>query len=465
METKIPSYIFREYDIRGVALDGYGTLVDLTDQTTELIGKAFGSIIRRQRTKGNPRVVVGRDARLSGEHLELALFAGLTSAGVDVINIGMVPTPCTYYAEQVLDVDGAIQITGSHNPVNMNGFKMLIGGAALYGAQIQEIRKIIEVGDFSSGNGWVTQLDFFPRYVDRLVAGFEPMPDLKIVIDCGNGTSGPAIVPAMERLGIHPTVLFPDPDGTFPNHHPDPTVVANLQDLIRSVKKNNAWLGVAYDGDSDRLGAVDETGRILWGDQLMILFSRDILERKPGSTVVGEVKCSKILYDEIAKAGGKPDMYKTGHSLIKQHMKETSAELAGEMSGHLFFHDRWMGFDDANYASLRLAELVYQAGVPLGELAADIPTLVSTPEIRVDIPEEIKFEVVKKVQDSFRNRRDVELIDIDGARVQNQYGWGLVRASNTQAVLVLRFEADTQDHLGQIRSMIESAIDAARKTL
>ena len=463
--AEFPDYIFREYDIRGVATEDEGRKIELTEEFTEHLGRAFGSILRTRRKKGLPRIVVGRDARRSGEHLETPLEKGLMSVGVDVIKIGQVPTPCTYFAEQCLDVDGAIQITGSHNPVDMNGFKMLIGGAALYGNQIQHIYEVIKKEEYvsDSATGSNLYVDFLPRYIDRLVAGFEPMPGLKLVADCANGTSGPAIQPAFERLGIDAKVMFPEPDGSFPNHHADPTVVKNLVDLQGAVKDNQAWLGVAFDGDSDRLGAVDENGNILWGDQLMIIFARDILERKPGSYIVGEVKCSKVLYDEIAKAGGIPEMYKTGHSLIKKRMKETGAVLAGEMSGHLFFQDRWMGFDDANYAALRLAEIVFQANKPLGEIAKDIPRLVSTPEIRVDCPENIKFKVVKKIQDYFRGRDDFELNDIDGARVQNEYGWGLVRASNTQAVLVLRFEADTEKHLDEIREMVESAINKASK--
>ncbi len=461
----IPAHIFREYDIRGIALEGYGSDVELTDEFTTLLGRAYGTILKRRRTAGNPRVVIGHDARESGVRLSIALSEGLRSAGVSVILIGMVPTPCTYYAEQVLDVDGAIQVTGSHNPVEMNGFKLLIGGAALYGEQIKGIRKVILDGEFSSGKAVETSLDFFPRYLDRLVAGFEPMPGLKLVADCANGTSGPAIVPAFERLGIDSTVLFPEPDGMFPNHHADPTVLENLEDLRAAVLDSQAWLGVAFDGDSDRLGAIDNKGNVLWGDQLMVLFARDILERRPGATIVGEVKCSKVLYDEIARFGGVPDMYKTGHSLIKKRMKETGAVLAGEMSGHLFFQDRWHGFDDANFAALRLAELVYKARIPLAELAKDIPRLVSTPEIRVEAAEDIKFKLVARVQDAFRNRDGIELIDIDGARVQTEHGWGLVRASNTQAVLVLRFEADTEEHLAEIRGMVESELENARASI
>ncbi len=464
-QESIPEHVFREYDIRGVALDGYDSPVELTEPFTVGLGRAFGTLLRRRKTKGAPRIVLGHDARQSGIALSGALSEGLLSTGISVIHIGQVPTPCTYFAENVMDVDGAIQITGSHNPVEMNGFKLLIGGAALYGDQIQNIRKVMESGDFASGKGSESEIEFLPRYVDRLVAGFEPMSGLNIVADCANGTSGPVIAPAFKRLEVDATVLYPEPDGTFPNHHADPTQLENLVDLQKAVKDRNAWMGVAFDGDSDRLGAVDENGRVLWGDRLMILFSRDILERRPGATILGEVKCSKILYDEIRKAGGKPEMYKTGHSLIKARMKEVRAVLAGEMSGHLFFQDRWMGFDDANYAALRLCELVHQAGVPLGELAKDMPTLVSTPELRVDCPDEVKFRVVEKVQDAFRHRNDVELIDIDGARVQNDYGWGLVRASNTQPVLVMRFEADNEAHLNEIREMVERETEKARKSL
>ncbi len=460
---QIPAHIFREYDIRGVALDGYGADVELTEPFTETLGRAFGTIVRNRRESGTPRVVIGRDARESGEKLMDALSAGLRACGVDVVRLGMVPTPCTYFAERILDVDGAAQVTGSHNPVEINGFKMLIGGAALYGKQIKDIYEVMVKGEFVSGSGTESHFDMDSRYVSMLVSAFEPMPGLKMVVDCGNGTSGPSFIQAVKELGIDATFLYPEPDGTFPNHHPDPTVEANLVDLKAAVSKEKAWLGVAFDGDSDRLGAVDDEGNILWGDQLMILFARDILLRRPGGVIVGEVKCSKVLYDEIEKAGGKPDMFKTGHSLIKAHMKEVGAVLAGEMSGHLFFQDRWLGFDDANYAALRLAELVYQSGAPLSELAKTIPGLKSTPEIRVDCPEDIKFQVVARVQEEFRKRDDINLIDIDGARIETSHGWGLVRASNTQAVLVLRFEADTDRHLGEIREMVEDEIEKARK--
>lgn len=461
----IPAHIFREYDIRGVALDGYDQKVELTDQLTELLGRAVASILREQRASGYPRVVVGRDARLSGERLANALKIGLTAGGADVIDIGIVPTPCLYFAEHVLNVDGAMQITGSHNPVEVNGFKVMMRGVTLHGESIQAIRRVMEKGEFSEGRGRETYLDFLPRYIEMLVAGFEPMPGLNIVVDCSNGTSGPAIVPAMKKLGINATVLFEEPDGRFPNHHADPTVPKNLIDLQKAVADRNAWAGMAFDGDSDRLGAVDDKGNILWGDQLMILFARDILKRKPGSTIVGEVKCSSVLYREIARAGGKPDMYKTGHSLIKAHMKKVGAALAGEMSGHIFFQDRWMGFDDANYASLRLAELIYRAGVPLSELASDIPVLKSTPEIRIECPEEVKFKIVEKVRKALKKQPGIRLIDIDGARVETEHGWGLVRASNTQAVLVLRFEADTDSHLNEIREMVENEISKAHEKL
>ncbi|MFH1675948.1 MAG: phosphomannomutase/phosphoglucomutase [bacterium] len=461
-KLEIPDYVFREYDIRGVALEGYNRKPELTDDFTILLGKAIGSVFVARRKIGKPRVVIGRDARLSGIRLAVALSEGLRSCGVDVINIGLVPTPCTYFAEKVLDVDGSISITGSHNPVEMNGFKLTLGGASLFGKDIKKLRRIMRKGDFPTGAGIETSLEFLPSYIEALTAGFEPMTGLKIVADCGNGTTGPVVAEVFKRLGADFTLLFPEPDGMFPNHHPDPTVEKNLVDLQYAVSEKGAWLGVAYDGDSDRLGAVTNEGEILWGDQLMVLYARDILQRRPGAVFLGEVKCSKILYEEIARAGGKPEMYKTGHSLIKSRMKKIGAALAGEMSGHLFFEDRWWGFDDGIYSSLRLAELVYQSGAPLSELAKTIPVLKSTPEIRAEIPEEIKFEVVKKVQEAFRNRHDVRLIDIDGARVETQYGWGLVRASNTQAVLVLRFEADTDEHLNEIRSMIEAEINKAK---
>lgn len=459
----IPQHIFREYDIRGIALPGYGPDVELTPDFTRRLGFAFATKLKIRRKMGTPRVVIGRDARQSGEILMATLSDGLRAGGVDVVNIGQAPTPCTYLAEWAMDVDGAIQVTGSHNPVEMNGFKMLTGGAALFGPQIQEIRKVIEKGEFSSGDGSEISIDFLPQYIDALTVHFDRMPGLKIAVDCGNGTSGPAIVPALKRLGITATVLYADPDGTFPNHHADPTVEANLRDLKAAVAEKQASMGVAFDGDSDRIGAVDDRGRVLWGDQLLLLFARDILQRKPGASVVGEVKCSKVLYDGIRLAGGIPEMYKTGHSLIKARMKELGSVIAGEMSGHIFFQDRWMGFDDANYAALRLCELVHQAGVTLGDIADTIPVMRSTPEIRIGIPEEIKFRTVAAVTDSFRSDDRYKLIDIDGARVENEYGWGLVRASNTQAVLVCRFEADTDEHLNEIREDVENKIREARK--
>lgn len=445
--AQVNPVVFREYDIRGVA----GT--DLTEETVGLVARALGTMVREA---GGSRVVVGRDVRLSGPAFHRAAVAGLTSTGCDVVDLGVVPTPLTYFAAQTLDVHGLCMVTGSHNPPEYNGMKIGVGKTTLYGDAIQEIRRRVEREAFATGQGTVTPHDIVTPY-QAYVAGNLRLGARrpKVVVDAGNGTGGVA-VPIFERLGLEVVPLFVEPDGRFPNHHPDPTVEKNLEHLKAKVLETGADLGIAYDGDSDRVGAVDEKGQVLWGDQLMILFARDILRERPGAAIVGEVKCSFTLYDDIARRGGRPIMWKAGHSLIKAKMKEEHAELAGEMSGHIFFGHRWLGFDDGIYASGRLVELVSRSAAPLSSLLADVPRTWSTPELRVDCPEELKFELVRRAQEHFSS--GYQAITVDGVRVVFADGWGLVRASNTQPILVLRFEATTEARLAEIRALVEGEV-------
>jgi phosphomannomutase/phosphoglucomutase len=439
--------VFREYDIRGVA----GT--DLTEETVELVGRALGTQVREA---GGRTVVVGRDVRLSGPAFHRAALAGLTAAGCDVVDLGVVPTPLTYFAAKTLPVDGLCMITGSHNPPEYNGMKIGVGPSTLYGEGIQAILRQIQAGRFASGAGTVKARDIVGPYQDYVVQNIQlGKRRLKVVVDAGNGTGGVAI-PIFQRLGLEVVPLFVEPDGRFPNHHPDPTVEKNLEHLKAEVLETRADLGIAYDGDSDRVGAVDERGQVLWGDQLMILFSRAILAERPGAAIVGEVKCSFTLYDDIARHGGRAIMWKAGHSLIKAKMKEEHAELAGEMSGHIFFGHRWLGFDDGVYSSGRLLELLSRTDARMSTLLADVPRTFSTPELRVDCPEDKKFELVRRAQAYFSARH--QAVTVDGVRVVFPDGWGLVRASNTQPILVLRFEATTEARLGEIRKLVEDEV-------
>jgi phosphomannomutase/phosphoglucomutase len=439
--------VFREYDIRGVA----GT--DLTEETVGLVGRALGTRVRQA---GGRRVALGRDVRLSSPAFHRAALAGLTGTGCDVVDLGVVPTPLTYFAAQTLDVDGLCMITGSHNPPEYNGMKVGVGQTTLYGEGIQDLLRLVQAGTFSSGAGQVIPHDIVTPYQDHVARNLQLGPRrLKVVVDAGNGTGGIA-APIFQRLGLEVVPLFLEPDGRFPNHHPDPTVEKNLEDLKRQVLATGADLGIAYDGDADRVGAVDERGQVLWGDQLMILFSRAILAERPGAAIVGEVKCSFTLYDDIARHGGRAIMWKAGHSLIKAKMKEEHAELAGEMSGHIFFGHRWFGFDDGIYSSGRLLELLSKTSQPLSALLADVPRTFSTPELRVDCPEEKKFELVRRAQAWFKERH--QAITVDGVRVVFPDGWGLVRASNTQPILVLRFEATSAARLAEIRRLVEEVV-------
>ncbi len=443
--------IFREYDIRGIAD------AELLSPDIEVLGRAIGTYLQR---KSGRQVNVGRDCRLSSPRLSEAIVKGLLASGCDVTDIGTVPTPLLYYSVFRLKATGAVMITGSHNPSEYNGFKVMSGLSTIHGAQIQEVLKLIEAGDLASGQGSLRDADVSTPYVDEIPEKIRLDRNVKVVFDAGNGTAGPIMHRLLRKLNCDAVELFFDMDGKFPNHHPDPTVEKNLKHLVTAVADHKAEFGVAFDGDGDRIGAVDEKGNVVWGDQLLLIYAREILTRKPGATFIGEVKCSQVLYDELKKLGGNPIMWRTGHSLIKAKMKETHAELAGEMSGHIFFADRYYGYDDALYAACRLLEIVAASGRPLSAQLEGLPKMVSTPEIRVDCSDEAKFDVVKRVTEHFRKIRDV--VDVDGVRVLFEHGWGLVRASNTQPVLVLRFEAETEELLGRYRKEVEDALAAAR---
>jgi len=437
--------IFREYDIRGIVGD------QLTDQTVATLGSSIGTFFARN---GARRIAIGYDARKSSPGFSDILTRGFNECGIDVVLIGMVPTPVLYHTVFTKDVDGGVMITGSHNPPDHNGFKICLGKATLFGSQIQEIKDIALSGAFERGEGSVESIEVLGDYCVDIVSKIEMgARRLKVVVDAGNGMGGVTAVPVYEKLGIELIKLYTEPDSNFPNHHPDPTVTENLQDTIRAVDNNRADIGLAFDGDGDRIGVVDENGRIIWGDELMILLSRSILQTNPGATIIAEVKCSQNLFDDIEKHGGTAVMWKAGHSLIKAKMKETNAALAGEMSGHIFFADRFYGFDDATYAGARVLEILSKTDKPLSDLLSDIPPTFSTPELRVDCADERKFEVVAAIANHFASTNEV--ITIDGARILFEHGWGLVRASNTQAILVLRFEADSEAHLNGIRAIVE----------
>ena len=444
--------IFREYDIRGVAD------VDLPSDGIQLLGRAIGTYLQRNAGK---KVNLGRDCRLSGGRLRDALLAGLLESGCEVTDVGVVPTPLLYFSCMHLHADGGVQITGSHNPADYNGFKVVCGKTTIYGDEIQKIYQMIVTNDFASGSGSAQTHDIVDEYVDTVAPMFDWKRRIKVVIDAGNGTAGPAMTKLLKRLNCDPAELYFEMDGAFPNHHPDPTVEKNLELLKAAVLKNGAELGIAFDGDADRIGAVDEKGRVVWGDYLLLIYAKEILTRKPGSKFIGEVKCSQVLYDEIERLGGNPIMYRTGHSLIKAKMKEEHAELAGEMSGHMFFADRYFGYDDALYAAARLMEIVANSGKPLSGQTDGLPAMVSTPEIRVDCSDETKFEVIRIVAEKFKKTHKV--VDVDGVRVLFDQGWGLARASNTQPVLVLRFEAKNEQLLAAYQKEVEDAVAEARR--
>ncbi len=431
---------------------------DLTPETVASIGRGFGTYAARS---GVSSLMLGRDCRLSSPLFRDALVEGLLSTGMDVVDVGICPTPLLYFSIVQYGAEGGAMITGSHNPPEFNGFKMCIGDVTLYGEMIQEIRRIIEQGDFASGRGRESRREVLTDYREYVKANISIPRSLKVVVDAGNGTAS-AVAPTLFReLGMEVVELFCEMDGRFPNHFPDPTIPENLRFLVRTVRETGADVGVAFDGDADRIGAVNERGEILFGDYLLLLFAREILRRKPGATVISEVKASQNLYDDISRNGGRPVMWKAGHSLIKKKMKEESAEVAGEMSGHIFFADRYLGFDDAIYASARLFEIVARSDRPLSEMLSDLPPVVATPEIRIECPDERKFRVAERVAEIVRPMaRDV--IEVDGVRALFDGGWGLVRASNTQPVLVLRFEGKDRETVERIRGVMEGAVETAR---
>jgi phosphomannomutase/phosphoglucomutase len=443
------SAIFREYDIRGLAER------DFDAEFALLLGKVHGTAIA---ARGGTRVSVGRDCRATSDVYAKAVIAGMISAGLHVYDVGVCPTPLLYFSLFHLAADGGIQVTASHNPSAYNGFKICLGTDTLYGQQIQEIRARMEREDFrEKPDGKMERCEIVAPYHKHLLADVPKLArPLKVVIDAGSGVGGPVAPSVFRQLGCTVWEIACEPDAAFPFHHPDPTVPENLAMLIDKVKEEKADVGIAYDGDADRIGAVDERGNILWGDELLVLFSRDVLKRNPGATIISEVKCSQRLYDDIAKNGGKAIMWKAGHSLLKAKMKETQALLAGEMSGHMFFKERYFGYDDAIYASLRLLEILANSGKPLSSLLADLPPSVSTPEIRVDCPDERKFVIAAKATAYFR--KHYEVIDVDGVRVRFPDGWGLIRASNTQPALVLRFEAQTAAKLQEYRALVEQKL-------
>ena len=444
--------IFRQYDIRGIV----GR--DLTEEVARFVGRAYAAYLAEAGTTGP--VAVGRDNRPSGDALRDALVAGLCECGVDVVDVGVVPTPLLYWSLHHVGVVGGIQITGSHNPPEYNGFKMSIGTDSLHGEGIQRLYALGQAGAFPTGKGQVRNEEVIERYVSDVARRIGRMPRaLDVVIDCGNGAGSLVADKLFDRLGLRCTYLFCDSDGTFPNHHPDPTVPENLEDLIAAVRSRKADLGIAFDGDADRIGVVGGDGGIVWGDHILILYAREVLTRTgKGQPIIFDVKCSQALPDAVRAAGGEPIMWKTGHSLIKEKMKETSAPIAGEMSGHMFFKEGFYGHDDALYGAARLLRIIADSGHSLTELLSDVPKFVSTPEIRVDCAEEAKFGIVQRAVDHFRASHDV--IDVDGVRVQFGDGWGLIRASNTQPVLVMRFEALSEQRLGEIRETMESWLRA-----
>lgn len=449
--------IFREYDIRGYV----GT--DLSPEFAYTLGKAYASLAL---DNGKDSIAIGYDARESSPGYADGLTRGLTESGISVVHLGLCPTPVMYYSIFKYGYGGGIQVTGSHNPSDMNGFKLCLGTHTLSGADIQDLKARCErVHKPAQSLGKIERINILPTYISELIGNVKPYVGkrkLKVVVDAGNGVGGLTGVEILRGLGCEVIELFCEPDGNFPNHHPDPTVLKNLTVLIDKVKKENADFGIGWDGDADRIGVVDNNGEPIYGDMLLLLYAREILKEKPGSTIVGDVKCSFKLYQDIEKHGGNPIMWKTGHSLIKGKLKETGGELGGEMSGHIFFKNRFYGFDDAVYASARFIELMSNTNKKASELLEDLPKTVSTPEIRVDCPEEIKFKIAEKAKESFP---EYTVNTIDGVRIEFPFGWGLVRASNTQPVLVMRFEATSDELLKEYESLVVSRIEEIKSKL
>ena len=439
--------ILREYDVRGIVGD------TLTEADAYALGRTYGSIAREE---GAQRIAVGRDGRSHSGMLEAQLVRGLTDSGVDAVMIGQGPSPMLYFATHFLDVDGGIQVTGSHNPAEYNGFKLLLKGRSIFGEEIQALGCRCVAGDWTEGRGSVEEADVSAAYVDRLLQDFSGSA-FDIGWDAGNGAAGPILDRLVERLPGRHFTIYTEVDGSFPNHHPDPTVEANLEDLKRLVAEKQLDFGIAFDGDGDRIGAVDGKGRVVWGDQIMMILAAAVLEEEPGATIIADVKASQSLFDRIAELGGRPLMWKTGHSLIKTKMKETGAPLAGEMSGHIFFKHRWYGFDDALYAAVRLIEAVSRSGKSLTELVDAMPQTMATPELRFPVDESRKFAIVEEVRDRLA-AQGAKVDATDGVRVNTADGWWLLRASNTQDVLVARAEADSEDALQRLVAQLDEQL-------
>jgi phosphomannomutase len=447
MSHRFDPTILREYDIRGIVGETLG------EADAEAVGRSFGTILRRE---GGKRIALGRDGRESSPALEAALLRGLAETGIDVIRIGIGPTPMLYYAEAVLPVDGGIMITGSHNPGTYNGFKMVLNHRPFFGAAIQQLGRVAADGDWDEGVGNVTDEEVMERYVDRLLENFDGGA-FRIGWDAGNGSGGPVVERLVKRLPGEHHVLYAEVDGRFPNHHPDPTVEKNLEDLKRLVRDKGLDFGIAFDGDADRIGAVDGEGRVVWGDQLLSILAEPVLREIPGATIIADVKASQALFDRVAELGGTPLMWKTGHSLIKSKMKETGSPLAGEMSGHIFFAHEYYGFDDGIYSAIRLIRAVTHLGGSLTALRSAMPAMVNTPEIRFQVDEPRKFAIVDEVL--ARLEADGARVDrTDGARVSTEDGWWLLRASNTQDVLVARAEAKDQAGVERLLAQIDEQL-------
>ena len=449
-------HIFREYDIRGVVGK------DLNDDSVELLGRAFGTMLRQS---GRMACTLGRDCRKSSWGFAMAMAKGMTDCGIDVLDCGTIPTPMAYWSMFLLPVDACVMVTGSHNPKEFNGFKLCMNRTPIFGAQLQELRRMAEAGDFVHGSGSVTPVNVVPSYMEKVfLSARMGRRRLRVVVDAGNGTGGVVAVPLLERLGVEVIPLFCNMDGDFPNHHPDPTVPENLEALKEEVVSRKADLGIAFDGDADRLGIVTEKGETIFGDMILLILARAVLKEVPGAEIVSEVKCSQVLFDEVARLGGRPVMWRVGHSLIKAKMAEDDAALGGEMSGHIFFRHRWYGFDDAIYSATRFLEILSAHDGPASSLLDGVPRRFSTPEIRVDCPDDMKFKLVEVASKTFR-AMGLAVVDVDGARVQFPAGWGLVRASNTQPVLVLRFEAESPDDLKTIQTEVFKVVEQARASL
>ncbi|MDA0240527.1 MAG: phosphomannomutase/phosphoglucomutase [Proteobacteria bacterium] len=447
------STILREYDIRGIVGE------TLLEADAVAIGRGFGTLLRRRLHKSQPEVAVGFDGRTSSPVIEAALIRGLNASGVSVRRIGLGPTPMLYFAAHVLDVDGGLMVTGSHNPSEYNGVKMVFDGHSFFGEDIQELGRLGSAGDFETGEGSISEESVFDRYLDRLFQDYRAGAELTVAWDPGNGAAGEVVKTLTSRLPGRHILINADIDGGFPNHHPDPTVEKNLAQLKDVVAAESADLGVAFDGDGDRIGVVDSQGRVLWGDQLMVLYGRDVLSRLPGASIIADVKASQALFDEIARAGGDPVMWKTGHSLIKTKMAELNAPLAGEMSGHIFFADQYYGYDDAVYAAIRLLSILGESSETLADMRDGLPQLINTPELRFDCPEERKFAVIEEVRERLASIDGINVHDTDGVRVVSDDGWWLLRASNTQSVLVARCESSDEEGLARLKEMLAGQLE------